>query len=623
MTDSNILYRITLQISPEFMAKKQIIQLGIKELDPEKLKLERYLIQARTNDNFRPFWSKFRSEFNNLPLKTRKYIIDILDPLDKPSMAKIKDRLKTHFRAKFDPAPPSKKKRSALILKHKYSKTVVIHRKQKAKADKFEKDHNTPVAKRFRLSCPEVSQKLARTYTRAPPCPVRPSEPPLTISPVESPSIDPNILRVLFEPIDRFNRNSEPTVPMFPPVTTRVQTPIRRPFKSKNLRISISNKRTLDFISTVQFPISETLVMAPQDNKKPKDVKAVKAAKKKAKTSKNVSQTTAAVPAALANFQANANRETAELIFALGKKASACPEASEINKKYQRKTVLIMVHEDTRKTITKEFWNGLKSNPFKEEITISMMQFNEKLPTVKSIKLAAASEDVVGVVLIPMFMKSLDYVDPAGTLAEVNLPNRKKRKVGFGQGTLANQPEGLEEAEEAMDTGNTDFDAPLPVKDADEIKAVFEHIAAKTVEMSGWFVNFKAKFPNCNSVVMISDVETNSVEPANSIIQSVVLERIKQKLKFDYFNFVFSNPELVALGIAKNINISQVMVKYDSKKYQKKSTEEQCKAFVELQVFRGCKELSQRLKAAKEDNKKAQIVFTEEGACGDPFGDSM
>ena len=628
MTDSDILYQITLKISPKFMAIKQIIQLGIKEIDPEKVKLHRYLIRARTHDEFRPFWSKFRQEFNNLPLKTRKYIVDILDPLDKPSMENIKARLKTHFRAKFDPAPPSKEKRSALILKHKYSKSVVIHRKRKAKADKFEKDHNTPVAKRFRLNCPEIFKKMARINTLAPPCPVRLRKPPLKITVINLPTIDSNTSRVLYEPINRLIRNPEPTVSMFPPVAARVQTPVRKPFKSKNLRITISNKRPFDFASTEPISISETPDMGKNDGKKTQKEKPVNPTKKGRKTSKNVTQTTTACsPAALAvsQFQATSAKDTAEIIFALGRSASACPETSEINKKYQRKTVLIIVHEDTRKAITPEFWNGLKQNPFKQEMILSMMQFTDKLPSVESINLAAAKDDVVGVVLIPMFMKSLDYVDPDGTLAEINLPNRKKRKVGFGQGTLANQPEMEMDTSPGTSTSteNTTFNAELPEKDVEEIKAVFEHVAAKTVEMSTWIMNFKVKFPSCNSIVMISDVETNSVEPASSIIQSAVLERIQQNINIDYFNFVFSNPELVALGIAKNIDVSQVMVKYDAQKYQKKSTEEQCKAFVELQVFRGCKELSQRLKTAKNDKKKAQTLFTAEGACGDPFGDSM
>ena len=99
LLDSEILYRITLQTSPKLMAIKQIIQLGIKEIDPFKVKNNRYLIKHRTHDELRPFWSKFRFEFNNLPKPIRVFIVDNLNPLDKPSVEKIKARLKTHFRA--------------------------------------------------------------------------------------------------------------------------------------------------------------------------------------------------------------------------------------------------------------------------------------------------------------------------------------------------------------------------------------------------------------------------------------------------------------------------------------------------------------------------------------------
>ena len=88
-------------------------------------------------------------------------------------------------------------------------------------------------------------------------------------------------------------------------------------------------------------------------------------------------------------------------------------------------------------------------------------------------------------------------------------------------------------------------------------------------------------------------------------------------------DFVFKNRDLVCLGVARNVEISHVMVKYDESKHKNKTTDEQCRAFVELQLTRGCRELYQLLKQAKEEEKKAKNLFTEEGQCGDPFGDSL
>ena len=62
---------------------------------------------------------------------------------------------------------------------------------------------------------------------------------------------------------------------------------------------------------------------------------------------------------------------------------------------------------------------------------------------------------------------------------------------------------------------------------------------------------------------------------------------------------------------------------YEEKKHKNKSSDEKCKAFVELQLTRGCRELDERLKKAKIDEKSAKKLFTEPGACGDPFGESL
>ena len=373
--------------------------------------------------------------------------------------------------------------------------------------------------------------------------------------------------------------------------------------------------------------------MGNKDKKGEKQGKPVeKTAKNKGKPNKPSKKTTqnAQNPTPLASFQAAqygaTPNEVAQAIFALGKSSSRCPDPSDINPvAHPPKTIIIMVHEDTRKLIDKDFWNALKQNPFKQEFRFSMLTFQESLPPVSTIKIGVEDKHIVGAILLPLFMKSLEWVDPDGTLAEVNIPSRK-RKRGFGQGTLANQPAGeeTEQMDTALDREETDFDAQLPAKDAEEIKLVMEHVQQKVVEMSTWIRNYEKRFTKCRSFVMVSDIESKTVEPAGLIIQSTVLKIRKENAKYDYKNdFRFQNCELVCLGAAQNIAIDQVMVRYEEKKHRNKSSDEKCKAFVELQLTRGCRELDERLKKAKIDEKSAKKLFTEPGVCGDPFGESL
>ena len=44
------------------MAVKQVVQLGIKFLDVQKILQNRYNIPAERDDNLKPFWLKFRVE---------------------------------------------------------------------------------------------------------------------------------------------------------------------------------------------------------------------------------------------------------------------------------------------------------------------------------------------------------------------------------------------------------------------------------------------------------------------------------------------------------------------------------------------------------------------------------
>ena len=108
------------------------------------------------------------------------------------------------------------------------------------------------------------------------------------------------------------------------------------------------------------------------------------------------------------------------------------------------------------------------------------------------------------------------------------------------------------------------------------------------------------------------------------VVLSTVFKKLQQTAKNDYeFDFVFKNSELFCLGAAQNVGLTQIMVKYEEQKHKNKTAEEKCTAFVELQLTRGCRELNQLLKQSKDEAKKARNLYTEEGACGDPFGDSL
>jgi len=227
-----------------------------------------------------------------------------------------------------------------------------------------------------------------------------------------------------------------------------------------------------------------------------------------------------------------------------------------------------------------------------------MLTFKDKLPPVNQINLAVEDKNVIGALLLPLFMKSIDYVDPDGALAEIQLPSRKRQR-GFGQGALSNQPV-AKPADGEMDTTeeNANFDSALPEKERNEIKLAMVHVENEFVVLNTWKKNFNERFPKCNSFVMVSDVESKTVEPAGMIV-------------------------LFCLGVVRSVGISHVMVKFDGTKHKNKTSDEKCEAFVELQLTRGSRELAQLLKQAKEEEKKAKNLFTEEGQCGDPFGDSL
>ena len=137
MTSSESLYRASLKISPDLMAKKQIIQLGIKFLDPEQVRANRFRIARKPHDELRPFWNIFFREFNWLPLNSRKFIINNLFPCEKSYMIKIKDHLKSYFQKIYNPnGLMSDNKRSTFLLKNLFSAEKNLKRKQNAEENR-------------------------------------------------------------------------------------------------------------------------------------------------------------------------------------------------------------------------------------------------------------------------------------------------------------------------------------------------------------------------------------------------------------------------------------------------------------------------------------------------------
>ena len=164
LMDTRLLYLASLKLTPLLMAKKQIVQLGIKFLDSNKVKENRYLVRIQLYDDLKPFWRTFLKEFNGLPLATRKYIIDNLDVLDKAKMGKIKDHLKTFYRKQFNPTEIDKEERRQILSSNLYSKATVLKRKREAEQRKYVLNNSTPTGQRFRSNSIENMRPLKKCF---------------------------------------------------------------------------------------------------------------------------------------------------------------------------------------------------------------------------------------------------------------------------------------------------------------------------------------------------------------------------------------------------------------------------------------------------------------------------
>ena len=75
MTDNRNVYKVSLKMNVICIAKKQILQAGLKFLDPLEIAESNFRIQRTENDKHMPFWFAFLNEFNSLTLELRKFLI--------------------------------------------------------------------------------------------------------------------------------------------------------------------------------------------------------------------------------------------------------------------------------------------------------------------------------------------------------------------------------------------------------------------------------------------------------------------------------------------------------------------------------------------------------------------
>jgi hypothetical protein len=160
MTNRDIIYKISTGLPPGIMAKKQIVQLGLKFLDIKKVQEHRYNIPKDKDDPHRPFWSVFSTEYSRLPLKLRKSIVDSME--DDEPMEGIKLRLKTFYISECYPDGIAVSKIDKLISKNIYSRLVVEARKRRADITTKQRDYNTPTRKSQLLSSISNRRQLTR-----------------------------------------------------------------------------------------------------------------------------------------------------------------------------------------------------------------------------------------------------------------------------------------------------------------------------------------------------------------------------------------------------------------------------------------------------------------------------
>merc|ERR1719220_285794 len=121
-TPREVVYSLTTRMTPKFMAIKQIIQCGLKLINPKDLQETRYSIRPKGDDHLKPFKRCFYEQFNALPLELRKKICKVYDGTKRTKVMAVKRALKKHYReASFPDGIPSESKRFRLVNKHLFT----------------------------------------------------------------------------------------------------------------------------------------------------------------------------------------------------------------------------------------------------------------------------------------------------------------------------------------------------------------------------------------------------------------------------------------------------------------------------------------------------------------------
>ena len=169
LTPKDVVYKLSTCLSPELMAAKQIIQLGLKMSNIDEIGNNRFLIKAQVGDERKPFWSVFTQQFNQLPQVTRKFIHENVDHLDKAKVQKIKNHLKCVFIQKENNRKAlNKREKMKLAKKYQYSRAKVAARISQAETIAEKRKYSTPTGQRSRTRSLSNMRALVLKNVHAP-----------------------------------------------------------------------------------------------------------------------------------------------------------------------------------------------------------------------------------------------------------------------------------------------------------------------------------------------------------------------------------------------------------------------------------------------------------------------
>lgn len=132
-TPSNTLYRLTLGISPENIAKKQIICLCLKRINLDSLVDNRYNYRPSNFEILKPMLKKFHEIWNALDLELRKSVVKLKKLDSKNSNKSLKLKLKNYLSSAKDGQLSQKKfnKKEVRSNTKKYTKGIAKKKKKK------------------------------------------------------------------------------------------------------------------------------------------------------------------------------------------------------------------------------------------------------------------------------------------------------------------------------------------------------------------------------------------------------------------------------------------------------------------------------------------------------------